>query len=101
MDLIKRQEQIPDTIKKLIHKYEFRRTFLLRKTVGVVSVCVVDAITGPKSEREEKFIQITLKVMKDYKGSVANKVSILSLSNSQLSENTNKLSKVGAQSMLC
>lgn len=76
---IKRQEWILEAIRKLIHKYEFRRTFLLRKALDVVSLCVVDVMTSLKSELEEKFIKITLNVIKDYKGTVANKTSILNL----------------------
>lgn len=59
-------------------------------------------MAGPKSEREEKFIHITssaLNVMKEYKGTVANKVSILNLSDSELGENMNKLSNVSVRSM--
>ncbi|KAF8596859.1 hypothetical protein BDV93DRAFT_527800 [Ceratobasidium sp. AG-I] len=60
---------------------------------------VADAMAGPKSEREGKFLGITssaLQVMKDYKGSFTSKVSLLGLSDSQLGDQFDKLSN-----MLC
>jgi hypothetical protein len=54
-------------------------------------------MAGPKSDREEKFVGITgsaLQVMKDYQSSFPAKLSLLGLSDSQLSEQMGELSIV-------
>ena len=59
-------------------------------------------MAGPKSEREDKFLGITssaLQVMKDYKGGLTAKVSLLGLADSQVGDQMDKLSSVSARSL--